>query len=731
MFITLGLAFWIGLAIDWTFEPSITTRQIAWTAVLSVAAWLSFRFIVRRTFVKLANTHLAVILERYFPQFEDSLATAIEMAERPVHAEPYNAEMLDHTRRDAVARAQDIDLRDVFDWRPLRRSAVLATMLACSIVGLAVMSRDTFGFWIQRMSLIEEGWPRTTRLVVEGFPHDDDGVRRVKVARDAPLELMVKADTSKPHIPETVELRYRLDDRSRGRDAMTRIGRANPARDAFQQYRYTFKMVSTPLSFDVVGGDDRINDLRIEVVERPQITEMMLDCEYPAYLARAPQALTVSGAMQLPEGTRLTVRGRTSKDLVRVEMNGLAEPQSISTIDNGSGRRTFAFDIPPVESDVVLLFELEDVDGISTLEPYRLVLRMTADEPPLLAVRLRGIGTAVTPGAKIPITGKITDDYALDGAWFEYQIGDAPSRKVAFEPQPGGLETIRADQVLDTRTFADEDRLQPKQQLSIAVQASDRYDLGDTPHVGTSPRFLLDVVSPEQLRILLQRRELLLRQRFEATYANTTEMRDLMARIEFPQPASEGTADTDSAPDEPAVDDDRTESDTAIVEPGDTPAASREESVERSAARRMMRIMHALQSVERAEHETLGVAAGIDDIYDELVNNRLDTVELKTRLKEGIALPLRQLGEGSLTRLKQQVRQLESAAESAAEGSAALSEAVAKADEVLVEMQQILDKMLELESYNEVLELLRGILEDQEELNERTKQLRRQRFLEE
>ena len=44
------------------------------------------------------------------------------------------------------------------------------------------------------------------------------------------------------------------------------------------------------------------------------------------------------------------------------------------------------------------------------------------------------------------------------------------------------------------------------------------------------------------------------------------------------------------------------------------------------------------------------------------------------------------------------------------------------ADGVLVQMQQILDRMLELESYNEVVGLLRGIIDDQQKLNERTKQ---------
>ena len=43
-------------------------------------------------------------------------------------------------------------------------------------------------------------------------------------------------------------------------------------------------------------------------------------------------------------------------------------------------------------------------------------------------------------------------------------------------------------------------------------------------------------------------------------------------------------------------------------------------------------------------------------------------------------------------------------------------------------MQQILDRMLELESYNEVVGLLRGIIDDQQKLNERTKQQQTERI---
>ncbi len=61
-------------------------------------------------------------------------------------------------------------------------------------------------------------------------------------------------------------------------------------------------------------------------------------------------------------------------------------------------------------------------------------------------------------------------------------------------------------------------------------------------------------------------------------------------------------------------------------------------------------------------------------------------------------------------------------------GPPALADARRLADQVLVEMQQVLDHMLELESYNEVVGLLRDIIDDQKTLNERTKQQQNERL---
>ena len=84
-----------------------------------------------------------------------------------------------------------------------------------------------------------------------------------------------------------------------------------------------------------------------------------------------------------------------------------------------------------------------------------------------------------------------------------------------------------ADAALEVRELG----LKPGQKLLVSVKAADLCDLGHGPNVASSERWLLDVVTPEQLRAMLEARELVLRQRFERMIQEMTETRDLLARL--------------------------------------------------------------------------------------------------------------------------------------------------------------------------------------------------------
>jgi hypothetical protein len=191
---------------------------------------------------------------------------------------------------------------------------------------------------------------------------------------------------------------------------------------------------------------------------------------------------------------------------------------------------------------------------------------------------------------------------------------------------------------------------------------------------------------------LMEGRELNLRRRFEQIIQELTESRDSLTMV--------------------------------AIEPAAAPAATETPPDEPIASLASLYVQRALQNGRKNGQETLGVAEGFDDIREELVNNRLDTTELRTRLKDRIADPLKQLVQLRFPELELRLETLHTRLADTEKGPPALAAATEQMDLVLVEMNQVLSQMLELETFNEAIAMLRGIMESQEKLHEKTKKER-------
>jgi hypothetical protein len=721
--VLLGASFWISLAVDWFFELPRPLRILELIGVGAALAYVLFRFLLERIFVRLADRNMAVLLERRFGQLRDSLLTTVELAEHPDHGAGFNPEMLAHTHRDALVATARIDLNQVFNTGPLVRRISLAVALVASFLVFAVAAGDALGTWARRCLLMsDELWPRRVHLAVQGF--DPGG--HLKIARGSDWELVVKADAAAGReIPEVVQVRYSTLEGARGRENMSREGIVLPGQGSFQNYAHTFKGVLAPLEFYVFGGDDRKGPLYLDVVDSPTISRMTLHCEYPSYMRREPRDIPVAGLVQLPRGTLITIEAEANKPLVSVQIDDVADENTPIThrldvvAEHGAPRSSFKFSLARLDGDKTLLFTLVDADGIRSREAVRLALGAVNDEPPQVNVQLKGIGTAITPGARLPAGGEISDDYGLTKIWFEYQVDDAPPQQQAFTAPVDGQEKLAVADVLEVRDL----QLQPKQKLHWAVQAADAFtlDAGPNtagPNVGSSQQYVLDVVTPEQLRSMLEARELMLRRRFETIVEELTETRNSLASLMIGPPDKPAKPADGSSKEAPAA-----------AEPGREPgdAAPSGEDSRHGIAPVMVQVERVLQNCQRSSHETLQVALAFDAIREEMVNNRVDTEELKTRLKDGVADPLKHIVEQMFPPLDEQLKKLVGQLSDLQAGPATQAGAVAQADAILVEMKQVLDKMLELETFNEVLDILRGIISTQEKVNAETKQKQRQK----
>jgi hypothetical protein len=206
---------------------------------------------------------------------------------------------------------------------------------------------------------------------------------------------------------------------------------------------------------------------------------------------------------------------------------------------------------------------------------------------------------------------------------------------------------------------------------------------------------------------MLESRELVLRQRFDRMIQEMAETRDILAHLEF-KPATAKPASKKSA-----------------SEPGDEEP---DDSLERQRALRVLRVQGALTNCRKSTLEVLGLAEAFDDIRKQLVNNRIDTEELKNRLQTGIADPLRQIAERMFPDLERQLDALQAVLEDQEKGPGRRDLAQRQADAILLAMQKIRDRMIELEDFNEAVELLRGIIKMQEDLHEQTQKRHKEKI---
>ncbi|HEY4233963.1 MAG TPA: hypothetical protein VGM76_11090 [Lacipirellulaceae bacterium] len=711
--ITLAAAFWLGLFLDWLLEPPPSVRIAGIAITAAVVLWISYRFLLRRMFARLSDASLALVMERRFPELEEHVLTSVAIAAPDTDAGNYDPELVALSHQAAVQAIERLNLKELFRRAPLVRTVAVAIVLTATIPVFALSARDAFHTWIQRIALDPEPWPRRVHLEVVGFPPDSEGIRTHKLAQDDDLELLVHAQTDNHVVPDEVEIRFRLADGRRGRDTLTRVGETMPGTDGFQLYRYEFKHVATDMTFDIVGGDDRVRNLRLTIVDRPELIGTEVQCVYPDYLQRPARSLPITGGMRIPEGTKLAFHAISTKPLTEVRVHTSHDPHDALLPSVAPDSKSLQWDYGTLMADDVLTIQLTDSDGVSCREPYRVSLSVVPDEVPQVAVRLAGIGTAITPDAMLPVVGKISDDYGLDRIWFAYQVGSGTVDERPFSKQPAGAQSVTELDRFDLRSAGDMPdakalHVKPGEIFYLTVRASDRYNLTGTPHAGASQQFALDVVTVPQLLAMMERRELELRQRFETIQAKLTDTRNLLSRVDEKSAAASTTAD-DAPAHAPA----------ATAEPGDeTP----DTTAERSLSRRRLRVAGAVQNIAQSTHEVLGVAEAFEDMHDQIENNRVDNTDLKTRLRDQIAIPLRRLGESRIPELESQLQLVQSAIAESQTETPGLTGAIKLADQILVEFQQVLDRMLELESYNEVVALLRGIIHDQQDLNEKTKQ---------
>lgn len=754
--IWLGLTFWLALAADYlpvllgASEMPIAARGLVAAVVAGVGIYLFYRYIGRRAFVRLSDDSMAILLERQYRSFQDSLVTSIELDRKRDTQDAAPAEMADRTILQAVKHLDEVQLSSIFNFKPLALKLVLAAVSVSSILLLGVLSSATLAVAADRLIMLgSTDWPRSAIIEIVGVELErkaepgqpaprpvllpfENGI--VKVARGSSVSLKVRAVQSPTAkiVPSSCVVYYQSIAGAQQRGERGSVVMSN-FRDTSEHRNFwfdgkPFRSVLSTLVFDVVGYDARLRNLRLEVVDSPAVVETTLDLAYPKYLVDEATSnyLPAKGMNYLPSGTFIpagtdvTLQFRSSKKLRSASiLRSDSEERIEIDLSKAKDGERFSYRIESLSESVSLDVLLVDDDNVPADKPYRVFLTAVEDQAPTVDVRMKGIGTVVTPDVIIPIAGKVTDDYAVARAWLGVGVNEsADPRQLETKLGAGGTFESVTDfrqQRIDKSSLT----LKPGDKLYLAVEAADRYDFG-APHVGSGDRWELDVVTPDQLLASLEVRELAMRRRLEQILDEMMQLRDSLLRVKSslsPMPQVGQLEDLRS--------DDESEA----------KPLTEAEIARRTAEVRLLRTQRALQQSQKSVQEVQGVAAGFLDIREELINNRIDTEDRKKRLKDLIADPLNRCAslmfpelDRRLTGLEEKLR--DTAAPVAEDTTTSADAAIDQSSATIAELEQILAQMLDLETYNELLDIVRSLIKDQEDLIEKTKQERKRQALE-
>ena len=606
----------------------------------------------------------------------------------------------------------------------------------------------------------DEGGP----VADAGLPSDANAVlafsdRTIRLARGASAALLVRADTTAPAVPRQCVLRYQTSD---GGSGWTYLRQDGSPRDGWQAYSYDgkpFRTITGSVTFSVTGDDHRLSGYRIEVVEPPAVIGTEVACVYPRYLVDEatgrflPRTIRYGAGLTIPVGTAVTLRCRTNKPLSKVvaavaattpapgadgpDGGAAGDPAGPTVQTLAASGTTFEVPLGTLAADTTVRLRLTDADGVTARESERLVLVAEPDRTPELDLRLAGIGTAVTPDVRLPVTGRLADDHGLARTWFEATVNEQPARTIEFPPPVREEAAAELDFRAMRTGVSDPLRLAVGGRLTVQVRAADRYDLfGRPPQVGSADPWAFDVVSPEELLRRLELVEAGYRKRLEQVLEEMTQTRDELVRVKFdaipvvPPRLASPRPDPPTAPPADASPADVAPAGPAVPEPTPDPAPVAPTLDERQQTLRALRVQQGALQAAKSAGEVRGLAEAFLALRQELENNRVDAEERRQRLDVEVGRPLAQVADGAFPELGRRLAALEAALTDPQLGLAEATAAVEQADAILVALDGVLQKLIKFEGYSELLEIVRSILGDQQDLERQTREERERQAIE-
>ena len=472
---------------------------------LSAVYW----FLARPMLVPMRDDDLALLFERRFPELSDVLISAVQLAGADDLASPG---MVRAVLTRAESASEDLEPGHVPKRRKLNRVALGAAAAICAAVAFCIASPTSANIFAARY-LNPYGparWPRDTALVIEVAGSQ---AHQIAVPRGEQVAVKVTAVNARRSpmwtAPRTVRLDYEYDAGEKDSRPMRRVEGG--------VYEAYFNDVTEGLVIRARGGDAETGQVRINVVELPEVQDVWLSLEYPKYTGKPPvESSHALNEITALAGTTVKVRVRASTALAQDGAQILIDttgPAVMTPTEGGAAGPTHEGEFVLAKGMKWFRIELTDPAGLKNRTPRTFQVRVVEDMPPAVQITKPGGPTRCTPYAVVPLEITAKDDLGLRAAWLHYALGPKEKpRRAKLDLYEEAPREARIKHPWDISELG----VKVGQTISYRAEAEDFCDIGpsgttDANQVGRSQEYYLTIVSTADLASELDQRLFALR----------------------------------------------------------------------------------------------------------------------------------------------------------------------------------------------------------------------------
>lgn len=515
LLIVLGVLL-LDIVIDRVFKMDFSQRLIMLGVMIVVGVLFFFWRLVKPLAARPGNDALLHEVEKGNRSLKESLISSVELSRvEDFESVGVSRQLAETTIEKGLEDAQKIDFGKIVDQTSHSKNLgiLAAGVLGLALLGVGVLTTDFLGTWFNRNILLgSRQWPQGTYLEIDGAKNG-----KVVVPRGVNHRQFVYVTEASP--VRDVDVNLEIENAGGGR---TIYSMKPTGKDDGRQHAFVFNNVSSTFRFRASGGDDVTEWVTVDLVEPPAIVGLDMKVHLPEYTLSDPITLKGDGPHPVLAGSWLEVSAKTNKPVQNAILKSGETAFTMNLADGGLGFSAS----PGKDSELVsgpYEFELLDEGGLGNARKSKFTLSLKEDSPPRVRAELLGISGLVSSRARLPTDYQVADEYGLLDIEFSsnWKTEKPEADQATSKTMPiGTLDQQESKPWRSAANVAVFDllpmKLPPGTSLRLAVVARDNRP--ENPGVGKSQEFLLRIVTDEELRADLLRREDEQRKAFEQAY---------------------------------------------------------------------------------------------------------------------------------------------------------------------------------------------------------------------